>query len=466
MRMPSALPLPRTLRGRLIVTLSLPLLLILGLSVIADYRTALALANDAYDHALTSTAIAIASRLERSDEDRSIEADLPPAADEVLHSDPYDKTFYLVLDQDGHAVVGDPRLAVFGRPWAVAPEIRDARLGEQPLRLAIHPYASPQLKALVLVAETTHKRDHTARLILQAVIWPNLLLIAAVLLIVSFGTRFALLPLLTLGRQISARQPQDLGPIPENPAPAEARPLVHAINALMGSLNEAMRAQQAFLSDASHQLRTPLTALQTQLELTAQEAPPALAPRIRRLQQASARLIHFTRQMLSLARSAPDAAAASRIEALDLADMMEDCASDFLDLALARHIDLGFEPASAPVEGTPWLIREMLANLVTNAIAYTPEGGHVTVRCGRDAAGGAWLEVEDDGPGIPPAERDKVFERFYRGTGNTAEGTGLGLAIVRQAAEQHAAAILIDSGHGGGGCRIRVSFPVPHAAVA
>ncbi|TAH42102.1 MAG: sensor histidine kinase [Betaproteobacteria bacterium] len=454
--------LPRTLHGRLLVSLAGSLIALLAISVVADYRTALGLANEAYDRALASTAIALASRLERDADDERIEIDLPPAAEAVLRSDPEDSVLYAVVDEAGRLVAGDAALAAL--PWPVAsaqPAYADGRLGERALRMASYAYSSPTLRATVVVAETTVKRERSAHGILSAIIWPNLLLIAATLGLVFVVVRFALRPLDVLGERIDARTADDLSPVADAGVPGEARPLVAALNRLLSNLDVAGRAQQAFLSNAAHQLRTPLAGMLMQLELLNAALPAELQPRVERLRVSAQRLTRLTNQMLALARSSRQAASMVEglLRPLDLATLIEERASDFADRALARGIDLAFEPARASVQGSDWMLRELISNLLDNAIKYTPPGGHVTLRCGEDGAGHPWLEVEDDGPGIPPADRERVFERFQRLAGAEVEGSGLGLAIVREVAGRHQATVTIESGGSGAGTRIRVCFP-------
>jgi two-component system sensor histidine kinase TctE len=454
-----------TLRGRLLISLAVPLLALLALSVVADYRTALRLANESYDYVLTGTAMALASRLEHDADDAPIEVDLPPAADAILRTDQEDTILYAVIDRNGRLVVGDRDLARLPlAPATSPPTLSDAWVGGSPVRVVSYAYSSDTLQATVMVAETTRKRDRAANKILSAIIWPNLVLIGATLLLVLAVVRFSLQPLDTLGAQIAARTPSDLSPIPDGDVPGEARPLVSALNRLLGNLDAAGHAQQLFLSNAAHQLRTPLAGLLTQLELAARALPAEARPRLERLQAATQRLAHSTHQMLALARSSRDALSAeeSTRRPVELGSLFEDGASDFIDAALARRIDLGFEAAPARVNGSDWMLRELLANLLDNAIKYTPAGGHVTARCGTDDTGAAWLEVEDDGPGIPEAERQRVFERFYRLGDSGVEGTGLGLAIVREVAERHDAVISLDAGAEGCGTRIRIIFRAPH----
>ncbi|MBR0568234.1 sensor histidine kinase [Azoarcus sp. L1K30] len=451
-----------SLRGRLLILLAFPLLGLLALSVVADYRTALRLANESYDRGLTQAAVALASRLERDKDDEKIEIDLPPAAEAILRSDLEDNILYVVLDAGGDFVTGDRKL--LGLSWPTGskgPSFADAQLDGAALRLVRFPYASEVLKATVIVAETTHKRDRTASGILSAVIWPNVVLIVATLLLVLLVVRLSLRPLDALGDKIAARAPDDLSPIPDTDIPDEARPLVSALNRLMGHLVEAARAQQAFLSNAAHQLRTPLAGLLAQLDLAARTLPEDARPRVERIQAVTRRLSHLTHQMLSLARSSPEAGSALDKDfcAVDLAVLLEDSASEFLDAAVDKAIDLGFETAPTMIEGSDWLLRELIANLIDNAITYTQRGGHVTARCGIDADGSGWLELEDDGPGIPVSERAQVFERFYRLGGGSADGAGLGLSIVREVALRHHARVGVSEGEGGRGLRIRVTFP-------
>jgi two-component system sensor histidine kinase TctE len=450
----------RTLRHRLLTFISWPLLIVLGVSMVADYRSALSIAGEAYDNALTSTAIALVTRLERDDDDKDIEVDIPPAADEILRSDAEDKVLYVVFDDKNKVVAGDPELLQLPRP-AVANRtvLQDAQLGQRVLRTASYRYESPKLSATVIVAETTLKRKHAANRILATIFWPNLLLITMALLLVYFGVRFALKPLDALGQRIAERGSSDFSPIPEADVPSEAGPLVRAINRLMNHLGRASQAQQTFLSNSAHQLRTPLAGLQTQLELAVSALPEEARPRIERLQESTRRLIHFIHQMLALARSSSEGALISDHHPVALAELLEEGVSDQLDAALAKGIDLGCETSPVTVEGSRWMLREMLANLVENAINYTPAGGKVTARCGDSADDGPFVEVEDDGPGIPESERNRVFERFYRIADSLGPGTGLGLAIVKEVADRHAAEVLVGTGEHGAGTRVRVCFP-------
>jgi two-component system sensor histidine kinase TctE len=243
---------------------------------------------------------------------------------------------------------------------------------------------------------------------------------------------------------------------------------------LFATVAEAASAQHRFLADAAHQLRTPLAGLQAQLELLANDiagqdpASSALRERVARIHVGMQRLGHTANQLLALARAEPAAHPADDFRPLQLQTLAEDGVTAHFDHALKRQIDLGVEAEAAQVLGSTWLLRELLANLINNALTYTPANGRVTVRSGmvkRQVAALnpapilAFLEVEDDGPGIPPSERARVLERFYRGPGGGHDGTGLGLAIVDEIARAHGATLDISVGSDGRGTRVRVEFP-------
>lgn len=462
-----------TLRGRLTLFLAAPLVLLTILSVLVNYRLSLGPANEAYDRALASSAVALAELV--GVRRGHLNLDLPPSAEALLRTDQLDQVFFAVIDSEGKLVAGDPGLARLpdilppqdsdsadteNGGYAGSVEFHDAILAEQKVRIASLRATGPAGSAVILVAETIRKRELAATHTVAAVFFSDLVLLISTLLTVFFGVRLALTPLDDLGASLSRRRPADLRPLSDSAVPGEAKPLVGAINHMMANVRHAHEAQQAFLSNAAHQLRTPIAGLQTQLELALDRLPEEERPRIERLLTSSRRLSRLTSQMLALARSSPEADLGHEFQPVDLAALCEAAASDFLDAALARNIDLGFETASAPVSGSPWLLRELLSNLLDNAITYTREGGHVTVRCGVAAEGAPFLEVQDNGPGIPEEIREKIFDRFFRAPSHGEPGTGLGLAIVREAVERHGATItLAEPADGSGGVCFRVEFP-------
>lgn len=444
------------LRHRLLLLLLAPLLVLLLVSLFADYRTALEPSNAAYDHALANAAITLASRLVVHGD--RVDIDLPGPAEAVLVADQVDKVFFDVRGPRGERLAGNAEL----RPHPDAyenPHFADDALAGRKLRTATFRVPTAKGIVTVTVAETTGKREHTATSIAMAMLLPNALLIAATLVFVYVGVRVALKPLDRLGEEIIRRSPHDLSLLPCRDVPQEAQPLVRAINDLITDLRAAAAAQQSFLADAAHQLRTPLAGLQMQLELAAAEVPPQFRTRIAQIRDATQRLAHLAHQLLSLARSGAEANIAHEWKPVDLGRLLEDIAPEFLDAALAKKIDFGVETAPAWISGSRWLLGELLSNLLDNAIRYTPTGGRVTARCGTAADGRAYLEVEDDGPGIPDKERQRVFDRFYRVPGTEGVGAGLGLSIVREVAERHGATIALETAANGQGTLFRVSFP-------
>src|SRR6266850_8323173 len=290
---------------------------------------------------------------------------------------------------------------------------------------------------------------------------PEMLIAFATILIVWFGVKRGLGPLARLSEEIKARSPGDLRPIDAAGTPDETRPLVSALNGLLEEVSQASRNQQRFLANAAHQLRTPLAGLQAHTELTLAKALPVeVRAELEQVHQATIRTARLANQLLALARAEPGAR--GNAAELNLKALAEGEADAWVHQALARDVDLGFELDWAPVQGDAFLLREALANLVHNAIEYSHRGGRVTVRTGRRDTQ-SFLEVEDDGPGIPAVERERVLERFYRVPGTPGTGSGLGLAIVREIAGGHGATISIADGTVATavtkGCRVAITFP-------
>jgi two-component system sensor histidine kinase TctE len=311
------------------------------------------------------------------------------------------------------------------------------------------------------VAERLTARDEFARQIILRMVLPQGILILLAGFAVWYGVGRGLAPLSTLRREIESRSHRDLSALSEEQAPQEVRPLIHAMNDLLARLGAAIAAQQRFIADAAHQLRTPIAGLKTQTELALRQSDPAaVQDTLRKLQTATEQSARLVNQLLSLARAEPGAKHGHAAERLDLARLARETTTEWVPRALARSIDLGYdgEEGAAWIEGDPFLARDMLGNLLDNAIRYTQRGGQVTVRVAA-STDSVVLSVEDNGPGIPEQERERVFERFYRVLGTGTEGCGLGLAIVREIALSHGAQVALAAGSGGQGTLVRVSFP-------
>jgi two-component system sensor histidine kinase TctE len=295
------------------------------------------------------------------------------------------------------------------------------------------------------------------------------LLIVVTALTLWYAVGRGLSPLGALRREIENRSHRDLSALPEQQAPQEVRPLIHAMNQLLERLSLTLAAQQRFIADAAHQLRTPIAGLKTQTELALRQTPPGEAQAtLRQLRSAAEQTTRLVNQLLSLARAEPPIGRAQASAIIDLRQLAREATTEWVPRAIERNVDLGFDADSqvAEVEGDPFLLREMLNNLLDNAVRYTQSGGQVTVRIAR-SSGGPMVSIEDNGPGIPDSERARVFERFYRVLGSGAEGCGLGLAIVREIAQNHGAEVSLTTGADGTGTIATIVFPlIAHARAA
>src|SRR5262249_39613024 len=315
---------------------------------------------------------------------------------------------------------------------------------------------------LIQAGETVTVRTDYARQIMLRMMLPQMVLILLAALAVWYAVGRGLAPLTALQREIASRSYRDLSALPEEQTPKEVQPLIHAMNELLERLSASLAAQQRFIADAAHQLRTPLAGIKTQTELALRQAQSADAQStLRQLHTATEQTTRLINQLLSLARAEPGAERARTTERLDLARLARDTTTEWVPRALARDIDLGFDSplAGAGVEGDSFLLKEMLNNLLDNAIRYTQPGGQVTVRVTPDTTS-IVLSVEDNGPGIPVGERERAFERFHRVLGTGVEGCGLGLAIVREIAQSHGGDAALTTGTNGAGTLVRITLPM------
>ncbi|HSD43370.1 MAG TPA: sensor histidine kinase N-terminal domain-containing protein [Burkholderiales bacterium] len=452
----------RSIRRLLLWWLLLPLAGVLVASATAAYRNAVAIATDAFDRALVDPALVIAQRL-RTNADM-IELEMPAGVLDALRVDEVDRVYFSIRARD-RVITGQSDLA----PPPVSPEegfpvFYDARVAGAPVRVAAIAVPLGAETVTVQVAETRVKRDRMVRKALLAHTVPEAAFLAVALGVVWFGVARGLAPLDKLRAELAARSHLDLRAVSERQAPEEVRPLVRELNNLLARLAGSIDAQQRFVADAAHQLRTPLAALQAQVEAARRlPVPPELASTLDQLLAATRRTAHLARQLLTLAAVDPAAERPFSPEAVDLSQVVQESVAGWVTRADPKQIDLGFELEEAPVSGEPLLLRELAGNLVDNALDYSPAGSTVTLRTGR-RHGASFLEVEDNGPGIPEGEREQVFQRFYRLKGSPGEGSGLGLAIVREIAHRHGATASIGVPLGGRGTTVRITFPARRAA--
>ncbi len=445
-----------SLRQRLTYWLFGPLILIVAAGTFVSYRIAFSAASRAYDAALLDPALAIASHIRRNGS--QIELGLPSIAIDALRIDTEDRVYYQVLGPREELIAGTPQLpAPPGRLESDEHMFYDAMLYGEWVRVAARAVAVGQDTVIVQVAETLVKRDKLVLELLIASTLPQLLIAFVAVALFWFGIGRGLAPLDRLREEIAARSPRDLRPVAEHGKPREVKPLVSALNRLLARLNAAIESQQRFIANAAHQLRTPLAGLKTHAELARrQPSTVELRSLLDMISGETERTSHLINQLLTLARAEPGETASGG--PVNLHDLIGRDVREWVRRAVSKNIDLGFELQDAWTVGEPLLLRELFANLLDNAIAYTQAGGSVTVRTW-ESGSDTILEIEDNGPGIPEAERDRVFERFYRIAANGGEGCGLGLSIVAEIAERHGGGIVLTTPAAGNGTLVRANFP-------
>ncbi|MCG5263036.1 sensor histidine kinase [Cupriavidus gilardii] len=470
---------PRSLFGEILDWMLAPLLLLWPLSIAVTYLVAKSIANGPYDRALESSAIVLSQQVREVN--GGVTLQLPLSAREILRADETDAVYYQVVGTRGELVAGDRDLPLpveEDRGHAGLVSLRDDQVAGNDVRVAYTYVEMPAVPGghpvLVQVAETLDKRARLANEIIKGVILPQFVILPLAVLLVWFGLSRGLAPLTAIQQRIRARNPGDTSPIDEQAAPQEITPLVASFNELLERLDQSVQTQKRFIADAAHQMKTPLAELRMQAELAQREqSPEELRRSLAQIAGSSQRTAHLVTQLLSLARM-ENFAGSGNMAPLDLAALAREVVKDWLPQAWAKRIDLGLDASDHPVmvQGNRLMLTEMLNNLLDNAIRYTPAGGHATVRVSADPFEPfAYLDVEDTGPGIPPAERPRVMERFYRVLGTSTEGSGLGLAIVREIVQQHGGDVAIEDHVYQqqprlAGARLRVTLRRPSSAEA
>jgi two-component system sensor histidine kinase TctE len=450
-----------SLFGEILDWMLAPLLLLWPMSIAITYLVAKSIANQPFDHALEDSVTVLAQQVKEVG--GKVVARLPGSARDILRADDVDSVYFQIVGPRNEIVDGDRDLPL---PPADDAErsgrvhFRNESLHGAPVRVAyawvnLQPLpdpgagaagagAEPRL-ALVQVAETLEKRAQLANEIIKGVILPQFIILPVILALVWFALSRGLSPLAQLQERIRARPPDDLSPIDSRQVPEEISPLVGSLNDMLARLAHTIDAQKRFIADAAHQMKTPLAGMRMQSELALRQVDPDEIHRsLEQLAKSSESATRLVNQLLALARAENQPHAGLALDPLDLSLLARAVVQDWVPASFAHEIDLGYEDPDGAVEilGNGMMLRELLSNLIDNALRYTPPGGSVTVRV-RSDAGQALLEVEDTGPGIAPGERPRVFERFYRILGSSSSGSGLGLAIVREIAHQHGAEIEI-----------------------
>ena len=489
----------RSLFGEILDWMLVPLLVLWPMSVALTWLVAQNIASRPFDRDLAEMARTVARQVVIEpgslDKPSAVRLRLPEVAAEVLRADDAERVYFQLLGARGELVAGERDLPVPDEVVALgqAMRYRDDEVNADGVRVAYLWLPSTgvpgEVPPLVQVAETLDKRARLATEIIKGVIVPQFVVLPLAVLLVWFALARGIKPLNELQQRIRRREANDLSPLAERDVPEEVAPLVSAINDLLGRLDQSMSSQKHFLADAAHQLKTPLAGLRMQAELAQREIdagehdPKALKRSLQHIAHSSERAAHMVNQLLAMAR-AEATTLARPDEVVDLAALARETVRDFVPKAMDKHIDLGYEgpgqlgedlddawmrpaqpaeldglalPASAAVPapakaaaqtsmlGQPTLVRELVRNLVDNALQYTPAGGTVTARVMGDPFGQVVvLQVEDTGPGILEAERALVLQPFYRSLDTNVDGSGLGLAIVNEIVAQHGASMTIE----------------------
>jgi len=410
------------------------------LAGVLTYRQVLAETSELFDYQLRQMALSLRSRVPVAPR-----LELPPeqgSFDFVVQIwDLFGSRTYLsrpglpVIDRP---VVGYADVTIEGQRWRV--------------------YGLQTIDSVIEIAQPISVRESAARASAIRVLVPFLVLVPILGAAIIWVVRSGLAPLKRVAAEVQSRDVDSLAPVSVAQLPSEVAPLIDELNRLLARVDSAFANQRAFVADAAHELRSPLTAVRLQLQLL-DRAPddPARAEARANLGAAVDRAVHMIEQLLALARAEPREVQMD-LKPVALESVAIEAITDTHAFAQSRHITVELEAdPDARVAGDPASLRTLMRNLVDNAVRYTPEQGRVQVRT-RNTANGAVIEVSDTGPGIPPSERGRAFDRFYRRASSPEGGSGLGLAIVKAIADRHSAKIALEDA-AGGGLRVVVSFP-------
>ncbi|MFL6631491.1 MAG: ATP-binding protein [Massilia sp.] len=434
-----------SLRGRLLWFLLAAITIAAVAQASIAYRTALNDADQIFDYHMQQMALSLRSRVPlTSTEDAN--ADTPISGNDDLVVQVWSPDGVRVFRSASHAHL--PQRAVLG--------FSNVRANGTTYRI----FSIQTDNQTVQVAQDLAVRRSMASNLALRTLGPIAVMMPILMLVVWWVVSGSLEPVARVRKQVASRQADDLSAVSEAGLPDEVRPLVQELNLLFGRVRTAFDAQQHFVADAAHELRTPLAALKLQVQsLERSDSPDAKRVAVARLTAGIERATRLVEQLLVLARQEASAAGGAPRQQVDIAGAAKRAVAELASVAAAKQIDIGLQRAdSAEVEGQPDALMILLRNLVDNAIKYTPEGGTVDVSVVAEA-GSVTVTVEDSGPGIPPAERERVFDRFYRVPGSDVKGSGLGLAIIKSIAERHGATLALGESKRLGGLEATVNFP-------
>jgi two-component system sensor histidine kinase TctE len=440
---------------QLIFWLAVPLMLLALCGALVHYFNSVAPGVISSDRRLKEAANALMARVQVVDGRVTLNQNpssgtAPPVPDSIK---------YAVRDSQGHLLTGEAQLPVVPMNSANAQLLAMVQIDHRSMRTLTTRFDTRAGVVIITAADARSTTEPAARFGFMSTLLWDFVQLDVTLVLVWIGIQLGLRPVKKLRDEIAARSPLDLRPIVETSVPREIAPVVVTLNRLFTMLRSSVQSQQQFIANTAHQLRTPITGMQAQLDiLIGEPAAQPIGSRLRTLQESVRQLAHSSNQLLSLARADPAANMATKNQSVVLSAIVGEVAAKFFDRALQSNIDLGIEVQPVSIIADPSLLDDMLSNLVDNALKYTPPGGSITVSVGV-RNGSAYLAVEDTGPGIAEAERQRVRQRFYRLPNSPGHGSGLGLAIVDEIAQLYGASMTIGPGAGGRGTKVLLQFP-------
>lgn len=459
---------PDSLRQKLLYWVLLPMVILLALNIGLIYQLGHQSADSRHDRFLDDVGKILLDQLRTNQ--GQVEFNIHSGALSLLTEDKKDQVFFFLQGWQQDFQFGNANLPMPAGAVSETPIYYQAEYAGQPVRMMVALVSEKDVasgKVLLQVGKTLVLHGERTEEWMWRVLPAQILLVILTGGMLWWGVGRGLRPLLQLRDEVTRRSSLDLSPLPEKEVVAEARPLIRGFNELMGRLDEALIMKRRFVADAAHQLRTPLSGLKAQAELALRlDDPVEIRHSLLQMRHAADHAAHLANQLLLLARTEPGSAKPEGKSKLDLVALARNTTEYWVPRALYKNIDLGFQGTEADcrMSGNSVLLGEMLNNLIDNALRYTPAGGQVTVRIQHEGQA-LRLEVEDDGPGIPEAERERVFERFYRVLGSNQDGCGLGLAIVREVADFHQADVQLCAGDKGVGTLVRIVFPLAESSV-
>lgn len=454
----------KTLLGKILIWMFGPLFLLWSIGIVITYFIAQNIANAPYDRTLTDHLRLLKYEVEQQNVREGVELSISTLT--LFSGEQERPARWQIRDANGNSMAGNANIPLPDH-WSYEKDkfkFHNETIDGQSVRVAYVWGARDQHGEtfLTLVAEPNDRRGVLQQEILTGMLTPQLIVLPLAALLAGLGLTQGLEPLSVLQERIRARRANDFSPISEDLAPAEIAPLVTAMNELLAQLAASTETQRRFVSNAAHQLKTPLAGMRTQAELALRKQDPAKVDQsLRQLVKGTERATRLVNQLLALMRAEHSGNPALFVlEKIELNALAERQTRQFVDSAMHYGVDLGFEPHPQPlwIQGHSLMVCELVANLIDNALLYTPAGGWATVRVvsGQKTVG---IEVEDSGLGIAAEHRARVFDRFFRVWGNSAVGSGLGLSIVKEIADQHGATVeLLEPSSPSGRTRFRVTF--------